>query len=276
MRIVVLIPKLHAGAELTLNKLLRRKDLNIVGIVRSDISFFRKKYWRYVTYGVRKAGLFYGATIAIAAYVPVLGMALAGLLIWNRRRKWLSVKELIERYHLKVHDTEDINTVESRKVLKSWKPDVIISVYFDQILKKPVLRIPKIAALNMHPGLLPKYRGLWPEFWKLHNREKFGGVTVHRINEQIDAGEVLAWKKYPIAQRDTKFSLVLKSAKHGANLLIRTLRKMKQGIHLPAITMKGKPRYYSLPKKLHFDTFYLRGKRMFSVMEIWRAFESRY
>jgi|CXWL01.1.fsa_nt_gi folate-dependent phosphoribosylglycinamide formyltransferase PurN len=276
MRIVVLISKLHAGSELALNKLLKEKKVNVVGIVRSDISMLKRKYWRYVTYGVRRAGLFYGALIALTAYLPLVGMLLASILIWNRRGKWLSVEKLIELHSLKVHDTEDINSRESVKVLKKWKPDVLVSLSFDQILKKQVIQVPKVAALNVHPGLLPKYRGLWPEFWKLHNREKFAGVTIHHLIEQIDAGDILAQSKYPIKKADTKFSLALRSAHHGTKLLIDLLGKMKQGIRLKPLKLKGKPVYYSFPRKTHFDSFYSRGKRLFSVPEIWKAFERRY
>lgn len=270
MRIVVLIPKLHAGAELALNQLLSRKDLDIVGVVRSDISPFRKKYWRYVKYGVRRAGIFYGAMIALTAYVPAFGLAVAGLLIWKRRGKWLSTDQLIERHSLLVHDTEDINEPTSLKVIRSWKPDVLATVYFDQILKKPALSLPKVAALNMHPGLLPKYRGLWPEFWKLHNREKEAGVTIHRINEEIDAGEVLAQIRYPIESQDTKFSLLMKSAQRGTGALIGVLKKIKKGIPLKPMALKGAAQYYSLPKKMHFQQFYARGGKLFSVVAVWR------
>src|SRR5690606_38197783 len=147
MRIVVLLPKLHAGAELALNQLLRRKDLDIVGVVRSDISPFRRKYWRYVKYGVRRAGVFYGLMIALTAYVPAVGLALASILIWNRRGKWLSVDELIRRHDLKVHDTEDINDLQTIETLRKWHADVFVTVYFDQILKKEVLRLPSTASL---------------------------------------------------------------------------------------------------------------------------------
>lgn len=270
MRIVVLIPKLHAGAELALNQLLRRKDLDIVGVVRSDISPFRMKYWRYVKYGVRRAGVFYGAMIALTAYVPALGLVVASLLIWNRRGKWLSTDQLIQQHSLLVHDTEDLNHPSSLKVLRSWKPDVIVTIYFDQILKKPALKIPSMAALNMHPGLLPKYRGLWPEFWKLHNREKFAGVTIHHLNEQIDAGEVVAQIRYPIESQDTKFSLLMKSAQRGTGALIGILQKMKSGIPLKPLKLKGKSRYYSLPNKLHFSAFYGNGNKLFSVVAVWR------
>lgn len=272
MRIVLLVPKMHVGAELAMNKLLRRKDLHIIGIIRSDISPLRKKYWRYMVYGVRRAGLFYGLLIAATVYLPLAALAMGSFFIW-RRRRWLRINELVVRHHLKLHDTENINREASLNILKSWKPDILVSLYFNQILKKPALEIPSVAALNMHPGLLPKYRGLWPEFWKLHNREKQAGVTIHRLNEDIDAGEILAQMRFPIKKHDTKFSLALKSARHGSRLLIQTLQKIKIGLPLKPLKIKGLPTYYTFPEKQHFNRFFRQGKKLFSFLGIWKEYE---
>lgn len=273
MRLVLLIPKLHAGSELAVNRLAKRHDLNIVGIVRSDTSFFKKKYWQYAFYGVRRAGLFYGALIALTIYLPFIGLSLGSLLIWRRRNVWKRVDELAAQHHIPIHDTQNINASNSIKVLKQWKPDVIVSLYFNQILKKEVIEIPKKAALNMHPGLLPKYRGLWPEFWKLHNREKFAGVTLHHINEGIDTGDIIAQVAYPIKKNDTRLSLSFRSSQHGVKMLLKTLNQMKRGIPLKPLRLKGPSRYYSIPTKAHMDAFFARGKRLFSWAGLWREFD---
>ncbi len=275
MRIVILLPKLHAGAELAFNKLIKRNDLEIVGVVRSDISFFTKKYWRYARYGVRRSGLFYGIVIALTIYLEFIGIALAGLFLWHRKRRWRTVSNLVKKHNLELHDTENINSAKTIKILKSWEPDVLVSLSFDQILKKKVIEIPKMAALNMHPGLLPRYKGLWPEFWKLHNKEKFAGVTIHHINEKIDEGEIIAQMTYPIKKTDTKVSLGLKSGHKGAKLLAQTLNKMKRGIKMPTLKPKGKPKYYSLPTKKQFEKFFKKGKKLFSSLRFWKEFRRK-
>lgn len=272
MKIVILLPKLHAASELALNKLLRRPDLEIVGIIRSDISVFSKNFWKYILYGLRRAGLFYSIVIALMVYFEFIGVALAGIFFWHRKRSWRTTKKLTQIYNLKLHETENINSKKTIQILKSWKPDVLVSLSFDQILKKEVIKIPKMAALNMHPGLLPKYRGIWPNFWKLHNKEKFAGVTIHYINEKIDAGDVIAQIKFPIKKDDTNLSLSLRSAHHGSKLLAKTLQKIKQGANLKPLKLKGNPRYYSLPNKKQFSAFFARGKRLFNPLAILKKF----
>ena len=267
MKIVVLLPKLHAGAEIALNALLRKKDLHVTGIVRSDISPWKKKYWKYFWYGLRRAGIFYGALIALTAYLPLWGLAIASLCLWHRKRKWLTTDELIRKYGLKVLDTEDINATESVKTLHSWKPDMMVSLSFDQILRPSALRTSK-DALNLHPGILPRYRGLWPIFWKLLRKEKYAGITIHRMTEKIDEGEILALKHFRIRKNDTKVSLTLKSARTGALLLIETLRHLKRGVPKKIRFLRGTPGYNSFPTKTDFDRFFATGKKLFSVRSV--------
>lgn len=270
MRIVILLPKLHAAAELALNRLIHSKKIQIVGVIRSDISPWNKNYWNYVKYGLRRAGLFYGILIGITAYLPFIGLGLTSIGLWQRRKKWQTVNQLSRKTPFNLYDTKNINSPETIKTLKSWRPDLVISISFDQILKKQTIRIAKIATLNVHPGLLPRYKGLWPEFWKLHNKEKYSGVTIHHINEKIDSGNVIAQIKFRIKKNDTKFSLALRSAQHGSQLLIKILTKIKQGAQLPTLKLKGKPRYYSLPKKHHLNTFFERGKKLYHLPTFWR------
>jgi len=268
MKIVVLIPNLHAASELALNKLLRNKSINIVGVLRSDITPFSRQYWKYMVFGVSRAGIFYGFLIALTAYLHLIGLAIASILIWNRRRKWLSVDKLVKRNGIPLYETSKVNSKASQEKLKSWDPDILVCLSFDQILKKSVLEIPKTAALNVHPGILPQYRGLWPEFWKLYNREKYSGVSIHHMSEEVDAGDVIAQTKFLIRPKDTKFGLSLRSAHYGTKLLIQTLNKIKKGIHLKPLKLNGKAKYYSFPKKADFDAFYKRGRRLFSFMDL--------
>lgn len=262
MRIVLLVPKIHGPAELAVNHLLSRKDLDIVGVVRSDLSPFTTAYWKYLRFGLRKAGVFYGFLIGISFYWHLVGFAIAGLLFWRRRRKWRSLDDLIERHGLMVHDTEDINSEETLQVMQSWDIDVMVSVYFDQILKKPAIEVAKVAALNMHPGKLPRYRGLWPEFWTMYHGEKSSGITIHHLDEKIDTGAVVAQSEFKIQKKESKLSLSLRGARYGAKLMVKVLRKLKRGVPLRTIQVKGKGQYFSLPDKKAFEQFFAKGGRL--------------
>jgi len=271
MRVVLLLPKLHAGAELALNRILPEKDIDIVGMVRSDISISTKRYWNYVKFGLRRSGVFYAVLIGLLAYTHLLCISLARLFL-TKSPKWLTLDELIKRYRIPTYNTTNINTKATRACIESWEPDVMVSLYFDQILKAKVIKIPKVATLNMHPGILPRYRGIWPEFWKMLNDEEYAGVSIHHLIEKVDAGDVIAQEKFAIEKEDTKLSLVLKTAQKGSKLLIAVLKKMKEGKKLKPLALEGTPNYYSLPDKKSFNMFHAKGKKLFSPFKMWRMF----
>jgi hypothetical protein len=72
--------------------------------------------------------------------------------------------------------------------IKQQKPDLIISTFFRYLIKKDILEIPIKAALNIHPSLLPFYKGVSPTFWVLANNERKTGVTVHIMDETQKVG----------------------------------------------------------------------------------------
>lgn len=273
MRIVILIPKLHAGAELSLNKILAHRDLDIVGIVRSDISIFTKRFWNYIKYGISRSGIFYASLIGFMAYIHLFAIFIARVFSFRKNRKWLKIDELVEKYQIPIYDTQDINSEETIKILKNWDPDIVVSINFDQILKKEVICIAKQATLNVHPSILSKHRGVMPDFWSLLNEESTTGVTIHHLIEKLDAGDIIAEEQFPIKKHDNRFSLSIKYAQRGSRLLISTLKKLKSGIKFPKISLETKSKLYSLPEKEHFEKFHQKGKKLFSLNWIWRFFK---
>jgi methionyl-tRNA formyltransferase len=87
---------------------------------------------------------------------------------------------------------------ELQKWIKEKNVSLIIVYKMPFLLKKEVYSIPKYGSINIHPSLLPQYRGPNPWFWIYFNMEKESGVTIHRIDEREDHGEVLAQTKFDI------------------------------------------------------------------------------
>ena len=104
--------------------------------------------------------------------------------------------------------------------IKDSNPDIIFSIYYRKILSKEILNIPRLGCINIHPSLLPYYRGPAPTAWALLNNEKEVGLTIHYMDEGIDAGEILVQKKVPIHPDETGFELYDKCMSIGAELLI--------------------------------------------------------
>lgn len=158
----------------------------------------------------------------------------------------------------------NINSREFREHLISTGVDLIISVSCPQILRKKILSTPEFGCINVHYGLLPDYRGMYPSFWVLANGEEKTGVSVHYMVEKVDAGDILVQIEEPIRNDDTFYSLVgrLKST-IGPRALISAVRKIKD--HDLSITPNdpGRGNYYSVPSRKDFLRFRQMGRKWY-------------
>jgi methionyl-tRNA formyltransferase len=115
------------------------------------------------------------------------------------------------------------------EALRRLQPDLFVVVAYGQILPKPVLDIPKYGAVNVHASLLPRYRGAAPIAWAILNGEKVTGVTTMVMDEGMDTGDILLQTEVPIGEKETCENLQDRLASMGAQLLSKTLEKMKTG-----------------------------------------------
>jgi len=117
--------------------------------------------------------------------------------------------------------------------IKNLKPDLGILAAYGQIIPKDILDIPKFGFLNVHPSLLPKYRGPSPIQFTILNGEKKSGVTIILMNEKIDHGPIISQKSLEIKEQETAETLHDKLAQLGAYLLLETIPKWVKGLIKP-------------------------------------------
>ena len=137
------------------------------------------------------------------------------------------IKDAASKSTLKIFQPDDVNSEDSIKRLKRFKADIFVVVSFGQILRKKILDIPGLYSLNVHASLLPKYRGASPINWAIANGEKETGVTVMRMNERMDEGDVLSKKEVSIAPDEDAVSLSRKLSRAGASLLLESMESIK-------------------------------------------------
>lgn len=94
----------------------------------------------------------------------------------------------------------DVNGPEMRAALAAARPDLIVTLHFDQILAPATLATASLGGVNLHPSLLPRHRGPMPAFWMLAEDPAASGVSLHRLAERIDAGEVLAQRRVALPE----------------------------------------------------------------------------
>lgn len=133
------------------------------------------------------------------------------------------VKEYALATGLEVYQPEKIkNNTEVMEKLKSISPDFFAVVAYGKILPQEVLDIPKVAPVNVHFSLLPKYRGPAPVNWAIMNGEKETGVDTMLMDAGMDTGDILLTVKTPILKKNAG-ELADELAITGAELLIKTL-----------------------------------------------------
>tara|TARA_Y100000741_G_C18076735_1_gene486944 strand:+ start:158 stop:745 length:588 start_codon:yes stop_codon:yes gene_type:complete len=98
-------------------------------------------------------------------------------------------------------------------ILKKYKVDLVCLAGFMKILSKKIINVYKNRIINIHPSLLPKYKGLNTHKRVIKNNEKFTGCTVHLVNSKLDSGKIILQKKVSVLKKDNENSLSKKVLK---------------------------------------------------------------
>lgn len=123
----------------------------------------------------------------------------------------------------KLKDPEALESVQGIGV------DVLVVASYGKILPSSWLRLPKKLPINVHPSLLPRYRGAAPINWQIVNGEERTGVSVFKMEEGLDSGDILAQVEMPLEMTDTAATLAEKMGHEGSRLLLKVLREVEEG-----------------------------------------------
>jgi methionyl-tRNA formyltransferase len=139
------------------------------------------------------------------------------------------VKRTAAAWKLPVVQPTSLKSPEALEELAGFRPDVIVVAAFGQILPRPVLALPRYGCLNVHPSLLPRFRGASPVAAAILAGDLFTGVSIMLLDEGLDTGPLLARAQVPIAAQDTAGSLSAKLSRVGAQLLLEVLPRWLGG-----------------------------------------------
>ncbi len=139
------------------------------------------------------------------------------------------VKALAESHNIPVFQPRSISSPRSVEQLRELQPDIGVIAAYGQILKQPVLDLPRLGVLNVHASLLPRWRGAAPIPAAILAGDTETGATIMQVVLALDAGPMLATKRVPIDDSDTTATLTPKVAEAGAALLLETLPAYERG-----------------------------------------------
>ncbi|MHC3376669.1 methionyl-tRNA formyltransferase [Ligilactobacillus equi] len=139
------------------------------------------------------------------------------------------VKEVALKHDIEVLQPEKLAGSEEMQRVIDLAPDLIITAAFGQFLPTKLLQAAKVAAINVHGSLLPKYRGGAPVQYAIMNGEKETGVTIIYMVKKMDAGDMLAQAKMPIEKKDDTGTIFQKMSLLGRDTLLELLPNLLAG-----------------------------------------------
>ncbi len=133
------------------------------------------------------------------------------------------VKVCAKANNLLVIQPEDFKDKQSQTQLSLLNPDVMVVAAYGQILPKSILEIPKLGCLNIHASLLPRWRGAAPIERAILEDDRETGISIMKMNEGLDTGDILLDKKCTISNHETAQTLHDTLSNIGANAILETL-----------------------------------------------------
>ncbi len=190
-RRVVICTHASIYASLFIIRFLRSDDVEIVGIINSSRVLKKKETWLRSVYDlIQHSGISYALMLFfVTSLFDVVSL-------FGRLK---AVSTIARQNNIDLLTTSDINRPECIHWLQEKKPDLIVSVFFNQIIGEEVTVVPTIAAINVHPSLLPDYRGVDPVFYMLLDKQQQGGFSVHYIAPDIDQGNIIRQQKVELS-----------------------------------------------------------------------------
>lgn len=139
------------------------------------------------------------------------------------------VKTLAMEAGIPVYQPQKIRMQENVDLLQEILPDFIVVAAFGQIIPKAILDIPRFGCLNVHASLLPDWRGAAPIQWSIASGDRQTGVTIMRMNEGLDTGDIIEMRAIDIREDETGDSLFDALMEVGKSLLPEVMDKIEKG-----------------------------------------------
>lgn len=175
--------------------------------------------------------------------------------------KTYSVEQTTKSYGIKVIKCDALNSEYFLSLIKKYNADLFISVASPIIFKEQLINTSGLDCINIHNAPLPKYRGMLPNFWQLYHGEKEAGITIHRIAQGIDTGDIIAQHFLPVEPDETLNDLIVKTKKKNAWMIMDVIEDFRNGI-IKYEKMQGKGSYFTFPTFKDVREFNKRGNKI--------------
>lgn len=139
------------------------------------------------------------------------------------------IHQLALKHNLKVITPKTLRDAKAQKEFFNLQADVAVVVAYGLILPQEILDGTKFGCVNIHPSLLPKWRGASPIQRPLMAGDRETGITIIKMDKGVDSGEIMVQEKFPLDGSETYADLAEKLSQMGAEILVKTLKKLRDG-----------------------------------------------
>ncbi|MHC4215957.1 MAG: methionyl-tRNA formyltransferase, partial [Planctomycetota bacterium] len=148
----------------------------------------------------------------------------------GRKSRPTAVSEWARKNSIPLAESDDVNSIEQREQIASYRPDLILVIAFGQKIGNELIELAPKGMINVHASLVPKYRGAAPLNWAIINGDRQTGISIITVVEKMDAGDIIAQAKTDIGPDETAGELHDRLGQLAGPLLIETLDKIEAGI----------------------------------------------
>lgn len=236
-------------------------------VADSGVLLYRKSLLAAIYKYLKVSGAYYVfARSGRLLIYKILSRILPWLCLAEANSRYYFFKYLAKKYRIPVIKVKDMNGDSFISRVEKINPDIIVSVFCNQIFGKRLISVAKRAIINIHPAYLPDYKGVSPVFWAMANDEKYVGVTVHLVDSGVDTGRIVRRRKIPIGKSSTEDSIYWRTAVIGSRVLIDSIEKIFAGTYRTYPNVDG--RYFSLPTKEAVSRLRREGKRIYRLKDM--------
>jgi methionyl-tRNA formyltransferase len=159
------------------------------------------------------------------------------------------LEAICKKYDISFLRARRINDEETYKFVKVHQPDLCVITHFERLIKHPLLDVPRMGFINLHPAMLPDYRGMAPQHWPLINGETKTGVTVHYVDETADTGDIIIQEPILLSPNDYVTDLQKKWMKVYKHIMVEAIERISDPMFKPQKQSHLIGRYYNKLKE---------------------------
>lgn len=163
-------------------------------------------------------------------------------------RHCITPSNLSKRYGIDLYYSTNCNNEVTLAYLQNKNIDVLLSINVYQRMLEPLLALPKVAAVNNHFGLLPKYKGMAPYIWAMANGEKEVGLSIHHMELKFDEGKLIHQERMPIEPKDSAMGVYTRCCLIARKTIPAVIEEIKKNPNV-GYEQSGESSYYSMPTR---------------------------